>query len=240
MKLTNPQALEASKVEQLNQTVEETQVKNFLASHPDFLTNNPQLLSHMELNHSSKGAISLVERQIKVLRERNQVMQGQLIEMLTAAFNNEKLLIDCNQFMLDLLKTDNLQDLCAKIITSLKKDFSLDDVALVLVGNYPPAAPAQLVTDAGEIKSLLNCQFPDSQPLCGRLEQDPKKKLFGELSQELQSFALIPLGKECEFGLLALASNDVSRFEPEMGTLFVELIAKLVTFLTKNYELDRT
>lgn len=237
MKFPNPQALEKKGITQLNRVLEEAQVKNYLANHPDFLQNNPELLTHMELSHDSAGATSLVERQVKVLRERNRTMQGQLIDMLQAASSNEKLLINCNQFMLELLKTTDLQSLTAKIITALKQDFELDDVALALVGEYPQAAPAQIFADASEIKQLLNCQFPDNQPLCGRLEQAPKKALFGELCQDLESFALIPLGKQCEFGLLALASKDVTRFEPQMGTLFIEIIAKLVTHLTTRYAL---
>ncbi|TQV88527.1 DUF484 family protein [Aliikangiella coralliicola] len=235
MKFPHPQALEQGNISQLNQLMEEAAVKNYLLNNPDFLRNNAQLLTHIELSHDCEDATSLVERQIKVLRERNQTLQGQLIDMLHAAHNNEKLLIQCNHFMLSLLQNNDLESLCTDIIAMLKQDFSLDDAALILVGDYQSAGPAQIYSNASDIKTLLNCQFPDSQPLCGRLEIAPKKVLFGELSRELQSFALIPLGKRCEFGLLALASNDVSRFEPEMGTLFVELIAKLVTHLTRRY-----
>jgi len=238
MKFPNPQALEEKNLSQLNRLMEEAQVKNYLANHPDFLQKNPQLLTHMELSHGDGETTSLVERQVKVLRERNQVLQGQLIDMLHAAHNNENLLIECNRFMLDLLGCDDLQSLSAKIITSLKADFTLDDVALVLVGDFPVASPAQIFENADALKQLLDCQFPDSQPLCGRLGAAPKKALFGELSKDLQSFALVPLGEGCEFGLLALASNDVSRFEPEMGTLFIELIGKIVTHLSQSYRLN--
>lgn len=230
------QALESGNLSQLNQLMEEAAVKNYLLNNPDFLHKNPQLLVHIDLNHQVEDATSLVEKQIKVLREKNQSLQGQLIEMLHAAYNNEKLLIQSNQFMLELLDCESLSELSATVIQKLKQDFDLDGVSLVLVGNYQNANPAQVYADASEIKELLNCQFPDQQPLCGRLEQAPKTKLFGELSGNLESFALIPLGKSCEYGLLSLASSDVSRFEPQMGTLFVELIAKLVTHLVRQYE----
>jgi len=236
MKFPNPQALEEGNVSHLNRLMEEAQVKNYLANNPDFLVKNPQLLTHIELNHGCEQTTSLVERQIKVLRERNNTLQGQLIEMLQAAHNNENLLIQCNHFMLELLQTEDLTTLCGKIVNLLKKDFNLDGVALVLAGDYPAAEPAKIVANAGEIKSLLNCQFPDNQPLCGRLESTAKVALFGELSQNLESFALIPLGEQCQHGLLALASEDVNRFNPDMGTLFIELIAKLVTHMTKRYE----
>lgn len=236
MKFPSPQALEEGNVSELNRLMEEAQVKNYLANNPNFLIDNPQLLTHIELNHDCEQATSLVERQIKVLRERNQVMQGQLIEMLQAAHNNENLLVQCNCFMLHLLTTNSLDELCKKTIELLKKDFNLNGASLVLIGDYAETNYAKILNNASEIKALLNCQFPDSQPLCGRLESSHKKALFGDFSRDLESFCLIPLGKECEKGLLALASNDVSRFAPEMGTLFVQLIAKLVAHLAKQYE----
>ncbi len=229
------QALESENLSQLNQLMEEAAVKNYLLNNPDFLHKNPQLLVHIDLNHQVENATSLVERQVKVLRERNQALQGQLIEMLQAAINNEQLLIQCNRFMLDLLACQSLPALVTRIVECLKVDFKLDDAALILVGDYPDAGKAQVYESSEAIKKLLNCQFPDSRPLCGRLEKQPRVALFGELSRDLASFALVPLGEHCEKGLLALASKDIERFEPQMGTLFVELIAKLVTHLVSQY-----
>lgn len=234
--ITNQQALQSGSGSQLTRLMEEAQVKNYLVNNPDFLAKNPQLLSHIELNHGYDQTTSLVERQIKVLRDRNQAMQGQLVEMLRAAHSNEHLLVQCNHFMLTLLQAEDFAALTQQIIELLKKDFDLDDAALVLVGQYPSDENVSLVEDSAAIKSLLNCQFPDSEPLCGRLESNAKASLFGDNASDLESFALIPLGNECERGLLALASKDVTRFDPDMGTLFIELIAKLVAHLTSRYE----
>jgi len=156
--------------------------------------------------------------------------------MLQLAHANEELLILCNQFMLELVGCTDLTTLSSRIISLLKKLFDLDGVALILVGNFDSCPPAQVFQNSQQLKDLLDCQFPDSQPLCGRLGQMPKLALFGELSHDYQSCALIPLGNGCEKGLIALASKDVSRFDPDMGTLFVELIAKYVCALISHYE----
>ncbi len=225
------QALEKDDFEQL---IEADQVKRYLKQHPNFLQKNPELLSDIELTHKSGEATSLVERQIKVLREQNQTLQEQLVDLLSIAQNNEKLLVQCNQFMLELLKADSFENLIDKIIALLKQDFLLDDAGLILVGDFPLQTKAKVFDSANEIKTLFNCQFPDNQTICGRLEEKPKNALFNnENGQTLESFALVPLGANCEYGLLVLASQDVSRFEPDMDTLFVDLIAKLVTHLTR-------
>jgi len=240
MKLSQHQVLENKKnnenLARIYEMMDEAKVKQFLLENPDFLLKNPELLSHIELKYGEKETFSLVERQVKTLRDKNSKLQGQQIEMLQTAHANEELLILCNQFMLDLIGCDSLSNLASNIINHLKQSFNLDGAALILVGDYEHCAPAQVYESAEQIKELLNCQFPDNQPLCGRLGQTAKETLFGELSYNYQSCALIPLGKGCAKGLLALASKDVERFDPEMGTLFVELIANYVSALVTAYE----
>jgi len=240
MKLSQPQVLFTKKnkedLARLTKMMDDAKVKQYLLDRPDFLTKNPELLSHIELNYGDQDTFSLVERQVKALRVKNSQLQGQQIEMLQLAHANEELLILCNQFMLDLVGCSDLTTLSSRIISLLKKLFDLDGAALILVGKFDNCPPAQVFEKSQQLRELLDCQFPDSQPLCGRLGQASKLALFGELSHDYQSCALIPLGNGCENGLIALASKDVERFDPDMGTLFVELIAKYVCALTTPYE----
>ncbi len=240
MKSPQNQILELTKsnenLARIYEMMDEAKVRQYLLDNPDFLVKNPELLSHIELQYGEQETFSLVERQVKTLRDKNSKLQGQQIDMLQTAHANEELLVSCNQFMLELVKCDSLTALTATIVSQLKANFNLDGVAIILVGDYEPCAPAQVVDSAEQIKQLLNCQFPDNQPLCGRLGQSPKESLFGELSYNYQSCALIPLGEGCANGLLALASTDVARFDPEMGTLFIELLAKFVTAVVTPYE----
>jgi len=240
MKFTQPQVLVTSKDKEnparLNEMMDDAKVKQYLLDNPKFLVNNPELLSHIELDYTEDNAFSLVERQVKALREKNSYLQGQQIEMLQMAHANEELLKLCNQFMLELVACPDLPTLTSRIVNRVKHLFDLDGAAVILVGQYPNASPAQIFEKAEQLKELLHCQFPDNQPLCGRLGQASKSALFGELSQDFQSCALIPLGNGCEKGLLALASNDVARFSPEMGTLFVELMAKYISVIVSHFE----
>jgi hypothetical protein len=218
--------------------ITQEQVKAYLLAHPNFLSEHPELLANINVPHEPGEAASLVERQVKVLRERNQLLQGQLIDMLCAADANEKLLMHCNQFMLSLLEYDDLTALCQALLQKLKQEFALQGAALVLVGQAVDVPFVHQVNSATEIKERLNCQFPDRQPLCGRLSESARQFLFGDLSQQLQSFALIPLGENCNTGLLALASDDPLHFRPELGTLFIELIANLVSHLLRSKQGD--
>lgn len=239
MNLSQAQALEPKNHQEndrLYQMMDEAKVKKFLLDNPKFLINNPELLSHIELKYGEQETFSLVERQVKTLRDKNSHLQGQHIESLKTAHVNEELLVLCNQFMRDLIDTDSLPQLCRQIVDRLNTLFDLDDTAVVLVGEFDSCQPATVFESSDQLRTLLNCQFPDDQPLCGRLGLDTKVTLFGDGSHAYQSCAVIPLGRGCEHGVIVLASKDVERFDPSMGTLFIELIAKYITALIVGYE----
>ena len=58
--------------------------------------------------------------------------------------------------------------------------------------------------------------------------------LFGAQSQML-SCVLIPLYHTRDIGLLALGSKSADRFNPHMGTMFLDQLGELVSFKLKNY-----
>ena len=61
---TEPEQLETGKID-------EDAVIAYLRSDPDFFVRQPALLSELNLPHASGRAVSLVEHQVAILRERN-------------------------------------------------------------------------------------------------------------------------------------------------------------------------
>jgi uncharacterized protein YigA (DUF484 family) len=56
----------------------EAVVAKFLRKHPNYLKNNPEVLESQQLLHNSGVAASLIERQVKLLREKNEEVNRQL------------------------------------------------------------------------------------------------------------------------------------------------------------------
>ena len=73
-------------------------------------------------------------------------------------------------------------------------------------------------------------QFQDTlekgHSVCGRLNRDKRDYLFATRAQWVQSMVLVPMGKD---GMMAIGSSDPARFYPGMGTLFLDLLADVVT-----------
>lgn len=203
-----------------------TYVAQYLHEHPEFFRQHPELLSQLEVPHEA-GAISLVERQVKVLRERLRELQGQMIEMLRNARENERLLAQCFQLCMRLIGCTDLQTMHEQLRQSLQLDFHADAEALLFSERVPVAAPLRQAS-AEQIRHALHCGFPDAEPVCGALDNDMRTFLFGELRPELRSVALVPIGVGARDGLLAIASRDAAHFTPAMGTMFLTLIGQLL------------
>jgi len=54
-----------------NQFVTQKKIKEYLLKNPNFFDENPDTLENLVIPHLSGGAISLVERQVLLLREKN-------------------------------------------------------------------------------------------------------------------------------------------------------------------------
>jgi len=223
-------------IEEQTNTISEQQVFDYLASHPDFLQQYPQLLSHIEVPHDVDGGVSLVERQVKVLREKNRELQGKLIEMLKAAQDNEALLQKCIRLVLCLVDCTSLEQLTNTLEDVVKREFDLDAATIHLIGRWPKVSSVRVYSTADKLQSILECRFPDDEPICGRLDRRVKEAVFPNHSFSSGSVALLPIGKGGHFGVLALYSRDQTRFSPEMGSLFLELISAVTSQMLQKFK----
>ena len=73
-------------------TLDPKEVEAFLTAHPNFLQDRPGLLAVLNLPHGGEGAVSLVERQVSVLRERNIASRQKLAELSDIGRENDRLL----------------------------------------------------------------------------------------------------------------------------------------------------
>jgi len=85
-----------------------------------------------------------------------------------------------------------------------------------------------------KIQKILGNNFPKKQPVCGRLKKSEKKALFSK-GTPVNSVAILPLGNNGELGLLVLGDEDPTHFDPEMGDLFLILIADILSRLLYRY-----
>jgi uncharacterized protein YigA (DUF484 family) len=216
----------------------DTNVADYLQTHPDFFERNAALLAKLRLPHlRDMGAtVSLVERQVEVLRERNQSLERKLKELVDVARANDTLADRIHRLSQRLIQAHSLLDTINAVETSLREDFDAMHSVLVLfleqARTLAPEAGQFLrsadPTDA-DIKTFESL-LQSGKPRCGQVRDAQRDYLFGKDSVAIGSVALTPLGPKGELGILAIGASDAERFHPAMSTEFLSRIGELVTY----------
>ena len=114
--------------------LDEEQVREYLKEHPDFLQRHPDMLDFMHVSHASGSAVSLVEKQVSVLRERNIDMRHRLNTLTANARDNDRLYEQTRQLVLKLLEADTLPALYAAFHDAMAGDFEVEHASMILFG----------------------------------------------------------------------------------------------------------
>lgn len=187
-------------------------VVRFLEKNPDFFDTHPELLESLHVPHGGNGTVSLVERQLKVLRERQAVSRERLAELLRVARSNDQLAERVQKLSIRLLHARTAADVRAQVQASMREDFDIPQVRLLLGDAVP-----------NELTTLLS----SGKPRCGHFSKAQRTLFFGELGESLHSAAVTPIGPGASQGALLLGSEDAERFNPAMSTDFLARIGEL-------------
>ena len=213
-------------------TLPDESVVDYLLSHPEFFEAHGELLSKLKIPHPTGSAVSLIERQVEILRQQHRQLERKLVDLIEVARANDTLIERIHRLALALLEGANLPDRLYALQEELRERFGADEVSMFLLHAGPQdadAGPARWLAadDSGldQFRELLK----SGKPHVGRLRPPQLEFLFGDQAERIASAALVPLGEKGSLGLLAVGSHDLERFSPTLGTAFLTRISELVT-----------
>jgi len=216
-------------------------ISGYLAAHPDFFERNPKLLSKLRVPHETGGTVSLVERQVSMLRQKEVRLERQLRELIQVARDNDVLAAKIHQLSIHLLAADSLNATVAAVEEAVRSGFGADQAVLVLFGNPDSFDDV----DAGRFFRAIQRDdealrpfatfLKGSGPRCGRVRDAQRRFLFRSDAEDIGSVALVPLGSEAGIGFLAIGSVDANRFHPGMSIDFLARVGDLISGALKRY-----
>ena len=229
------------KPEYVEESFSEQAVHDYLEEHPDFFERHAALLSTLKLPHASGEAVSLVERQVSVLRQKDLKLERQLKELIQVARDNDVLAAKIHELCLQLLSARGLPATVAAIEEAVRAGFGADHSVLVLFGD-PDAFDD---VDAGRFFTAIERDSDRLRPFgtflngngprCGQIRDAQRDFLFQQDAEEIGSVALVPLGNKAEIGFLAIGSPDADRFHPGMSNDFLARVGDLVAAALKRF-----
>lgn len=203
------------------------EVAAFLRRHPEFFDAHPEVLAELRVPHASGSAVSLVERQVTLLRRQNEKSRQRLQELMEIARRNEELASRMHLLALRLMEAAEPRDIFAALYQELRDNFHTDRVSVRLF-----AEPSFVDTEAGEEfagadrneLTLFRAIIDRKKPLTGKLKRQQQVFLFGDEGDDIASAVMVPLRGSGWGGILAIGSRDPARFHENLG---VEMLTHL-------------
>lgn len=213
------------------------EVAAYLKDNPDFFSNYPELLTEITVPHRPGGAVSLVERQLKALREQNEQTRKRLRELVEIARQNEELAHRMHHLVLTLIDAGAPDAVFKTLYDNLKRNFSADRAAVRLFAGPAAGAVAgeEFVGRGAEAETLFESLIDKRLPVSGPLEARQQAFLFGEQCVDVASAVLVPLRGNHWGGVMAIGSRNPDRFQEGMGVELLANMGEALSFILKPW-----
>ncbi|MGE8067481.1 DUF484 family protein [Pseudomonas sp. NPDC089569] len=213
--------------ESASESLEAAAIAAYLEAHPDFFVQHQELLPALRIPHQRGDTISLVERQMTILRERNIELRHRLSHLMDVARDNDRLFDKTRRLILALLDASTLEDVVMSVEDSLRQDFQVPFVSLILLGDN--AMPVGRWVSHAEAQVAIGGLLMEGKSVSGILREHELDFLFGEEQRkQIGSTAVVAISHQGIHGILAIASRDPQHYKSSVGTLFLSYIAEVM------------
>jgi len=235
----------------LGNVLTDQDVLRYLTTNPEFFVVNQDILPRLRIPHESGAAVSLIERQVSVLRGKCGALENSLRDLIAVARENENLHQRLHLLIQDVISAPTLSKIVGLTRSSLQENFHADDVQLLLIAKKPTQAlkpkakiasstttrkrkpkvieGLQVVAHDDDRLALFSQLFESGETCCGLPGTAQLEALVGDDYSGIASAAIIPLYHERQLGVIMLTSRDESRFASGKGVMFLNQLGELLS-----------
>lgn len=237
-------------------------VFKYLIRNPEFFVGNQEILTRLRVPHDSGKAVSLIEKQVSVLRGKCGHLEKSLRDLIAVARQNESLHQRLHLLNQEIITASNLTDIVSLTQTCLRTSFNAEDVHLMLIAPAPKRAPRKKAGDSkaaaksatrkrapklDQIEGATTVRHTDKrvkqfeqlfkggETLCGMPTDEQLQAMVGRRHANVGSAAIIPLQFERKLGVVMLTSRDESRFGAGKGVMFLNQMGELLSRRIHSY-----
>jgi len=206
------------------------EVVRYLQDNPGFFDDYAELLAQIYIPHPHGGrAIPIAERQILTLRERSKLLERKLEQLIAFGEENDARGTKMHRLCVALISTGDMQGTLQALYYNLREDFVVPHTAVRIWSPGPGTLAGSEFAPVTD--DLRRYAVSLEHPYCGPGANPEVATWFDEAAAQLRSFACMPLrdGSNACVGMLALASEDLQRFYPDMDTLYLKRLGELAS-----------
>ncbi len=202
-------------------------IKNYLLKHPNYFSQNPDLVTALEVVSAEGELTDLTTHQMRALKQENGQLKTQISQLIKNAKLSESMMNRLFNMLTDLsiAPKENYLSVFADLVAT---HFPVEYFKLLVANTH------EQISDHKDIEMLTAAQMTQfsvfqarSEPLSGRLQQEKIMSIFVGV-EDIKSAIVFPIGTAAEFGLLAFASTDEEKFHPNSSSDLLQKLSQIL------------
>ena len=199
-------------------------VELYLLENTDFFLSRESLVSELSFKHDAEGASSLLEMQVRKLRDEQSRLMDMLTGFVSTGKENEELFFKSKNLTLSLISSNKFDEVKKTVEHFFQENFEVDSCIL------------ETLSDA-ELQKLEKITGLDMNKDAIHMGPLSKEKMAAFFSNDAIKSAVISVMKlEKGFGLLKVGSIEATKYLGDGDTTFIEYIRDVIVRVLESKE----
>ena len=199
-------------------------VELYLLENTDFFLSRESLVSELSFKHDADGATSLLEMQVRKLRDEQSRLMDMLSGFVSTSRENEELFFKSKNLTLSLITSKNFDEVKKTVESFFEKNFEIDSCILEALSD-PELQELESKTGLGMSKDVIHM---------GPLSKEKMDAFFSSDSVKSAVISVMKLKKG--FALLKIGSNEQTKYLGDGDTTFIEYIRDIIVRVLESKE----
>lgn len=200
-------------------------IEIYLLKNTDFFIRHPSLLAELDIANPDQSISSLLDKQVKKLRDEQDELNKLLTRFLSRAKENEDLYIKTKNLILAMIKAKDKKDMLDKVASHFKDNFQVEFFKIDEISN----------NSIEKFSDEIGHDLKSEKIFSGTFNINKMEALFGKLKPASAVVSAINLDKNT-YLLIKFGSNDSSKYIGDEGTSFLSFIKEALSSLLKRYD----
>ena len=199
-------------------------VELYLLENTDFFLSRESIVSELSFKHDAEGATSLLEMQVRKLRDEQSRLMDMLSGFVSTGKENEELFFKSKNLTLSLITAKDFDEVKKTVELFFEQNFEIDSCIL------------EILSDS-QLQQLENKTGLDMNKDAIHMGPLSTEKMVAFFSNESVKSAVISVMKlKSGFGLLKIGSNEPTKYLGDGDTTFIEYIRDIIVRVLESKE----
>jgi uncharacterized protein YigA (DUF484 family) len=200
------------------------EVELYLLENKDFFLLRESLVSELSFKHDAQGATSLLEMQVRKLRDEQSRLMDMLSGFVSTGKENEELFFKSKNLTLSVIAAKDFDEVKKTVELFFEQNFEIDSCIL------------EILTDSQlqELENKTNLDMNKDAIHMGPLSKEKMDAFFS--SESVKSAVISVMKLKSGFGLLKIGSNEPTKYLGDGDTTFIEYIRDIIVTVLESKE----